>query len=116
MNRQTPTNSSNSHFRGNRQRDGALTPAFSMPNHSNVDLQPEHLPNRSKSEKYIPFEEDDDDLLQVPLFVQLFISFSSLISLSEIGKFALMFSAVFLLLVEYLMVEEIRFYEEWFVQ
>ena len=37
-----------------------------MPSHMNVDVHPENMLNRSKSEKHIPLVDDDDDLLQVP--------------------------------------------------
>lgn len=45
-------------------------PAFSMPNHIVSDLRSANVPNRSNGEKYIPVEEEDDDLLQVqcPLY------------------------------------------------
>lgn len=65
-NRKTAINSNGSNLRVNQQRDGALTPAFSMPSISNVDLHPANVLNRSKSEKHTPLEDDDDELLQVP--------------------------------------------------
>ncbi|KAG0568238.1 hypothetical protein KC19_6G005000 [Ceratodon purpureus] len=61
---QTSINSNGSHYRGNQHRDGAPTPAFSMPSHINVGVHAEGMLNRSKTEKHITLVDDDDDLLQ----------------------------------------------------
>lgn len=64
-NRHSPLAGSGLHHRGNQHSDGAQMPAFSNPKYTSDDLRSARVLNRGNDEKYVPMEDEDDDLLQV---------------------------------------------------